>query len=90
MSKGWSRSYFTGHVHRDLTASEYRVDTEHTVLILLRDNFYDSYIMWHDNQGHTSPFLFMFGHEAGTVPYSQIVDMTINAAPDYYSLFEED
>lgn len=89
MSK-WERSYPGGHLVRILNCREYCVDDNHTVMIIRHDNEIDSYVMEHDGNGNSTPFLFMFGHEAGTVPYSQIVEMTICNAPNFYYMFEEE
>lgn len=90
MSTKWEKVYPEEYLRRDLRCAEFRVDENHTVMILSRDKCYDSYVMWHSTDGHSStPFMFMFGTLAGSMSYHEIVDMTITVAPDYYHLCEE-
>lgn len=90
MSKRWTITP-ENHLTRDLPCKEYRVDDEHTVMILLHDRCYDSYLMCKGkDEPYGTPFLYMFGTPVSTMPYYKIVDMTITVAPDYYNLFEED
>lgn len=91
MSMRWETHAATGHKYRDLACTEYRVDDTHTVMILLRDKVYESYVMQKNpDEPLGTPFRFMFGTEAGLMRHNQIVEMTINAAPDYYNLFDNE
>ena len=89
MSK-WVKSYPDGRTCRKLSCTEYKVDDQHNVLIMEHGNDIDSYVMWHDSEWHSTPFLYMFGTPAGELTYNEIVEMTITVAPDYYHLFEEE
>ena len=90
MSMKWEMNHLNDHLCRDLSCAEYRIDDNHSVMILRRDNTYDSYVMEKlDGEPLGTPFLYMFGTEVGSMPYHKIVDMTIANAPDYYDLFEE-
>lgn len=89
MSKKWERTP-DGFLRRDLPCAEYRVDDNHTVMIVRRGRSYDSYVMEEgtDDYGET-PFMFMFDTPISTMTYDQIVRMTIDNAPYYYDLCEE-
>lgn len=84
----WEKTKPNGYMKRDIPCTEYKVDDCHTVLILLRNDCYDSYVM-EKNPGEPlgTPFLYMFGTPVSEMDYDDIVDMTIRVAPEYYNLF---
>ena len=86
----WEKTYPDNRIHRHVICDEYKIDDQHNVLIMRHDKVFDSYIMWHDDKGHTTPFLYMFGTPVGSMPYFKIVEMTCVVAPDYYRLFDEE
>lgn len=82
---------FIWHIlRRDLPCKEYRVDDEHTVMIMLRDRCYDSYVMEQSkDEQYGTPFMYMFGTPVSTMTYDQIVRMIIDNAPFYYDLCKD-
>ena len=74
---------------KKLFCSEHIADPNHNVLILARNGSYDCYVSEHDDNGHETPFFFMFGLPISENTHAEAVDIAIANVPDYGFLFDD-
>lgn len=83
MSSKWNRETSTNRLCRQVTATEYKVDDHHHVLIMQRDGNYEAYVMTIDDNGTETGFTLMFGIRIGDMPYHRLVDCACGDAMNY-------